>query len=169
MKALYNIDDLVLYGTHGICKITDITEKDYSNEMKLYYELRPLNDLKLQINLPVDSPSLQMYDLVNKEEALNILKSFNDVETITFDKNFFTSNSYNTVIKEANRSKVVSIISNILKRKYSLMKDGKKLPLQESKALQQLQGIFYNELAIALGKTYDEIADKIEENTAISI
>ena len=166
---MYKIDDLVLYSTHGICKVTDITEKNFSDEIKAYYELRPLKDIKLQIHIPVGSTKLQMFDLMNEKEAVVLIDSFKKAEKMTFEKNYFISNEFNKMIAEADRSKAVSTIYSLVLRKKQLVAEGKKPPIQEAKALSTLQGILFNELALALNKSYEEIEAMIEENIAIAI
>ncbi len=168
VNILYKINDLVLYSTHGICKVTDITDKNFSDEIKSYYELRPLKDIKLQIHIPVGSTKIQMFDLMNEKEAIGFLESFKFAEKITFEKNYFVSQNYNKMIAEADRSRTVSTIYSLLLRKKQVTTDGKKLPIQESKALINLQGILYNELALALKKSYAEVEAMIEENIAVA-
>ena len=165
---MYKIDDLVLYSTHGICKVSDITEKDFSNEIKSYYELRPLKDLKLQIHIPVGSTKIQMFDLINEKEALTLIESFKFAQKISFEKNYFLSPHYNKMIADADRTKAVSTIYSLLLRKEQVTKDGKKLPIQESKALINLQSILYNGIALALKKSFEEIETIIKENIGVT-
>ena len=164
---MYKINDLVLYSTHGICKVTDITDKNFSDEIKSYYELRTLRDIKLQINIPVGSTKLQMFDLMNEKEAVTVIDSFKRAEKVTFEKNYFLSPSFNKMIADADRSKAVSTIYSLLLRKKQLLSEGKKVTIQESKALATLQGIIYNELALALKNSYEEIEAMIEENISL--
>lgn len=37
---MFNVNDTILYGTHGICKITDITEQKFNRSTNKYYILR---------------------------------------------------------------------------------------------------------------------------------
>ena len=165
---MYKINDLVLYSTHGICKVTDITDKNFSDEIKSYYELRPLRDIKLQINIPVGSTKLQMFDLMNEKEAVTVIDSFKRAEKVIFEKNYFLSPGFNKMIADADRSKAVSTIYSLLLRKKQLLSEGKKVTIQESKALATLQGIIYNELGLALKKSYEEIESMIEENILLA-
>ena len=166
---MYKIDDLVLYSTHGICKVTNISDKNFSDEIKSYYELRPLKDIKLQINIPVGSTKIQLFDLMNEKEARALIESFKKAEKMTFEKNYFLSAQFNKMIADADRTRAVSTIYSLLLRKKQVVAEGKKLPNQEIKALATLQGILYNELALALKKPYEEIVSMIEENIKIAI
>ena len=43
---MYNIGDLIIYSSHGICRIDDICEKEYYGVAKNYYVLHPMEDYK---------------------------------------------------------------------------------------------------------------------------
>ena len=38
---MYQIDDLIMYGSTGVCRVSDITEQVFNDEDKLYYVLEP--------------------------------------------------------------------------------------------------------------------------------
>ena len=160
---MHKINDLVLYSTHGLCKIHDITEKTFSDETKAYYELRPLRDLKLQIHIPVGSTKIQMMDLLNEKQANAIIDSFEHATYQTFEKNYFVNHDFNEMISTANREKMVTVIYSLMIRKDQVVKDGKKLPIQETKALANLQGILFNELAIVTNRSYEDIYSDVEK------
>ena len=167
MNNLYQINDLVLYSNHGICKINSITEKTFTDEPKKYYELLPLKDLKLQIHIPVDSDKIQLIDLMNEQEALKLVESFKHETAITLERNFMTSAPFIAIISSTDRQKMVQYIISLMNKKASL-DEGKKLPVQENKALQQLQGILYNEIAFALKKTYEDVSLLVDDAIAVN-
>ena len=72
---MYNVGDLVVYSSHGICRVDDICEKTLLGETKKYYELHPVEDDNLKISVPVDNDKVTMLELLNKE-AEEILESF---------------------------------------------------------------------------------------------
>lgn len=73
---MYNVGDLAVYSTQGICRIIEICEKTFSDITKKYYVLQPLNDPKLSISVPVHSDKTNLSDVVNKAEAEEIIESF---------------------------------------------------------------------------------------------
>ncbi|RKJ42369.1 CarD family transcriptional regulator, partial [Butyricicoccus sp. 1XD8-22] len=66
---MYNIGDLIIYSSHGICEIDDITEKTFSEETKTYYVMHPLNNQQLVIHIPINSKKLNLSDVVDKKTA----------------------------------------------------------------------------------------------------
>ena len=73
---MFNVGDLIMYSTHGICQIDEICEKTYLDVTKIYYVLHPLNNNKLKISTPVDNDKVMMLEIMDKERAETILESF---------------------------------------------------------------------------------------------
>ena len=40
---MFSINDTVLYGANGVCRITDICQKEFSGVIKDYYILTPVS------------------------------------------------------------------------------------------------------------------------------
>lgn len=60
---MFKVGDCIIYSAHGVCRIDDICEKNFSSEKKLYYVLHPLEDSRLKISVPVDSHKVNMLAL----------------------------------------------------------------------------------------------------------
>lgn len=41
---MYQVDDVVVYGLHGVCRITQIEPKIFAGEEHLYYTMKPVFD-----------------------------------------------------------------------------------------------------------------------------
>ena len=50
---MFQINDIVTYGTNGVCKIENITMKEFMGSAKEYYVLKPVNDNASTIYVPV--------------------------------------------------------------------------------------------------------------------
>lgn len=153
--------DLVLYSSHGICKIDDICEKKFSNVKKEYYILHPMNDKRLSISIPVDNDKVSILELLSQEEAEVILESFKDegIDWIDIDRE--RTETYNDIIKKGNRTEIAKIINTLMKEKASLESDGKKFHEKDKKMLLGIQNILFSELAFLLNTTSEEIEQKV--------
>ena len=160
---MYQINDLVLYSTHGICKINNITEKTFTDEPKQYYELVPLRDMRLQIHIPVGSTKIQMIDLMDEKQAHELILKFKNVKAKELDRNYFTSEKYSTIISNSHREEMVELIYTIKTKKLALEAENKRLPIIETKALLHLESVLYNELTYAMNSTYEKIEQMVEE------
>lgn len=158
---MFNKGDLVLYSTHGICRIDDICEKTISYVTKKYYILHPMKDSNLSISIPVENDKVTMLELLTKEEAESIMESFKfeGYEWINVDNVRCTK--YNEIIKQGNRTEIAKIANTLMKKKTDLESDGKKFHEKDKKILSGIQNILFSELAFILNTSSDKIEDKI--------
>ena len=76
---MYQIGELIIYSSHGICRIDDICQKTILGKTRQYYVLRPIeNKENLTINAPIQQNENLIQRLINLEEANEILQSFKD-------------------------------------------------------------------------------------------
>ncbi len=52
---MFKINDIVIYGTEGVCKIADINDKDFMGTKKRYYVLKPVKNEFSTFFAPTDS------------------------------------------------------------------------------------------------------------------
>ena len=79
----YEIGDFVSKPVTGICKIENIlylNPQDEKND-KLYYLMKPVEDEKEKIYVPVSSSDSRLRLCLTKEEAWNLIKRIPDIPT----------------------------------------------------------------------------------------
>lgn len=158
---MYNVGDVVIYSSHGLCSIEDICEQTFSDITKTYYVLQPLNDLKLTIRTPTDNAKKQLRDIIDKEEALKILHSFNSPGVEWIEQNTHRMRFHVEIIKTGDRQKQANLLNTLLRKKLEYVAIEKKFPQQEEKFLQSLQEVIFSEFSIVLNKTSEEIYDYV--------
>ena len=52
---MFQVNDTIMYGTQGICKIVEITQKDFLGTKKEYYVLKPMSDSGATLFAPVNN------------------------------------------------------------------------------------------------------------------
>lgn len=161
---MLKVGDLVIYSTHGICRIDDITEKTFNGIEKSYYVLRPIeNSQNLTINAPVEQiGKVTIQQLMNKEEAEKILESFKSDGYEWIERTQDRAKEYNNVIKSGNREQIALICNTLMKKKYVIEKEDRKFYENDTKLLTTIKDILFKELAIALDLSYDEVEKQIK-------
>lgn len=158
---MFNIGDLILYSTHGICRIDDICKKTFSGITKSYYVLHPMEDCNLSISTPVDNDKVVMIELLTKEEALKILESFKlpGIEWIEADGE--RNQKYSSIVKQGDRKEIAKIANTLMKKKISIEDSKKKFHERDKKLLTSIENILFEELAFILGTTAEEINEQV--------
>lgn len=78
----FKIGDMVSKPITGVCKVEDILYLDSQGEKedKLYYLLRPMEDDKEKIYVPVSSTGSKLRLCLTKEEAWKIIEHIPEIE-----------------------------------------------------------------------------------------
>ncbi|VYT68854.1 CarD family transcriptional regulator [Clostridium tertium] len=158
---MFKKGDLILYSSHGICKIDDICEKTFSYKKRNYYILHPMGDKKLSISVPVDNENASMLELLTQEEAKEILESFkyDGCDWIALDKE--RGEVYSEVVKRGNRKEIAKIANTLIKEKDKLEANGKKFHEKDKKLLSNIENSLFSELAFLLNVSLEDIEAKI--------
>ena len=78
---MWNINDTVLYRTAGLCRIENVTEEKFGDEVQKYYVLRPLGDEKSVVHIPCSNTVLtsRMHPLMTREEIRELINSLDSL------------------------------------------------------------------------------------------
>jgi CarD family transcriptional regulator len=162
---MYNIGDLVIYSAHGICEINDICDKTVSGITRSYYVLHPMdNKHHLTISIPVNNDKVAILDLIQKEEAQEILASFKYPGVVWDDKPNNRLHLYSEILNTGVRKEIAKVINTLLRKKIDVELHDKKLNEQDRKLLINAQNILFKELAISLNTSYEKINEIIISN-----
>jgi len=164
---VFNIGDLIMYSTHGICQIDEICEKTYLDVTKNYYVLHPLNNNKLKISTPVDNDKVMMLEIMDKERAEAILQSFKLPGIEWIENNKERNKVYSEIVNTGNREEISKIISTLKRKNQEAIDDKIKFVDQDKVLLTSLQNILFSELAYSLNVSTDSIFELVDKNINI--
>ncbi|ATP41563.1 CarD family transcriptional regulator [Solibacillus sp. R5-41] len=158
---MYNVGDVVIYSSHGLCSIKDICEQTFSDITKTYYVLEPLNDPNLTIRTPIDNEGKQLREIMKKEEAIKILHSFTSPGIEWVEQSTHRMRLHLEIIKTGDRQKQAHLLNTLLRKKIDYVALEKKFPTQEEKLILSLQELIFSEFSIVLNKSSEEIYDQV--------
>lgn len=158
---MFNIGDMVIYSAHGVSKIDNICEKTFANVTKTYYELHPLEQTNLKISTPVDNDKVIMLKIMDREEAEEILISFQQTGIDWVSNPRERNIEYKKVIKTGNRNEIAGLVNTLMRHHIELKKENKKLYEQDRRILDMTQSILFKELAMTLDTSYENIHTKV--------
>ncbi|WP_037985612.1 CarD family transcriptional regulator [Thalassobacillus devorans] len=155
---MYNIGELIIYSSHGICRVDDICNKTISGTTKSYYVLHPLeDDHHLTISTPVDNDKVVMLGMMKPEEAKELLESFHNPGIEWNDQSHARFRKYSDIVNSGERKEIVKVVNTLMRKKIEAERQDKKLHEQDRKLLKYVQDILFRELAISLDTTIADI------------
>jgi CarD family transcriptional regulator len=162
---MFAIGDLVVYGSTGVCQVTDITKPDFSGAPKdrLYYVLTPRYQNGV-IYTPVDT-KVFMREVVSGEEIESLISEIPTVDA----KGYYCSSVqlltayYETILKSYRCIDLAKLILSIRAKKKELEAQNRKLGQIDSRFMKRAEELLCGELAVVLDVRPDAVPAWIEE------
>ena len=108
----YEIGDFVSKPVTGICKIEDILYLNPQDERNniLYYLMKPIEDKKEKIYVPVSNSDSRLRLCMTKEKAWNLIKRIPEIPTAWTNNEKMREQNYKAAIKANDPEALVAII-----------------------------------------------------------
>ena len=161
----YEIGDFVSKPVTGICKIEDVLFMDPmgGKNTKLYYLMKPIEDEKEKIYVPVSNSDSRIRLCMTKETAWNLIKRIPEIPTAWTNNEKLREQNYKAAVKANDPEALVAVIKMIYQRKQKRLAQGKKCTATDARYFQIAENLLYMELGVALGKPKQEICKTIIE------
>ena len=161
---MFKINDYVVYGSNGVCKVTDIEQVTLRNEELEYYILSPVYNEKMTIKTPVNNQKIVMRELMTKAEIVNLLKEISKNETVEIEDSRRWVEESKAIIRGGNAEELIKFINSIKLEKDEKISIGKKLNKTDEDIMISASKQLYQEMAIVLEIDVDEVQDYIKNN-----
>ncbi len=161
---MYNINDFIVYGKTGICKIKDITVPEHICQTnQLFYVLQPLDD-SCVIYAPIDTKTF-MRPVISSEEANLLIEKIPRITPKSFqDKSLKDiAKYYESVIENHDCEDLMQLIVSIYKKRKTMKEKGLKLGQLDEKTFKQAESLLESEFSIALGISKEKVPAYIAE------
>lgn len=163
---MYSVNDTVVYSPCGVCRIDEISEKDFSGEPKEYYVLRPVSDNRNTYYVPVENKNLtaQMRKLLTREQVDELISVMPDENYIWIEDENTRKEEYGKILREGNRHQLVKLIKTLYTCRENRREQKKKLRSADEHFLREAENMLYDEFAYVLGISRDEVVPFIREH-----
>lgn len=162
---MYSIDDLIIYGSHGVCKVEAIGTTDISgiDNEKLYYTLCPIYGKEI-IFTPIDT-NVFMRPVIKYDEAKKLIslipsirENVNDIANSKLMEGY-----YKETLRTHDCTDLLRLIKTIYTREKIFEKQGKKLGQIDMRFMTKAEDLLYGEFAVALNIPKESVKSYIEE------
>ncbi len=161
---MFKVNDYVVYGLNGVCRIADIRKDNYddSNET-VYYILRPVYNTSItKIMVPVNNSNVIMRAVSTKKDVLSLIAKIPDIETVSWiDNDTQRTNKYKAALRTGKTEEWVKIIKTLYQRRKVRSAMGRKLTTTDENLLNTAEKHLNEEFAVALDISPDEVASYI--------
>lgn len=150
---MFEKEDIILYGVHGVCKITELVEREYGGVSKQYYVLKPMyNDNTSILYVPVDSQALvsKMKRVLSAEEIYALIRSMPKEQAIWIEDERERKARYKEILEHGERFELVGMIKALYQHQKDQEKRGRHLHVADERFFKTAEKILYDEFALVL-------------------
>ena len=166
---MFSIGDTVVYGTQGVCLISEITEREICKKKMRYYVLRPVYQENNTIFVPVDNETLtaRMCAVLSDEEIKELIRAIPDEDTMWIDDDIKRRTKYREILSSSDRYAIVRVIKTLHAEQQRRKELGKKLPQGDEILLHRAESLLHSELALVLNISLEQVVPFVTQQIEI--
>ena len=156
---MYQVNENVLYGSQGVCRIIEIAKKDFQGSQMEYYILKPVENNASTIYVPVNNEALtgKMRRVLSPEEIERLIASAPQQPSVWIENDNDRKEAYKAVLSGGDRMALLKVIQALYLHQEELRKKGKRLHLADEHIFKAAEKILYEEFALALHITPEQV------------
>lgn len=149
---MFKVNDVIIYGTQGICRIAGTEEKTISGAKKNYFVLKPVKDDGSTIYAPMDNERVlqKMRRLLTREEICGLIDSMPDENAVWIHNDNERKELYRKILSGGDHVELIKMIKAIYTHKKEREADGKRLHMVDEHFFKDAEQILYNEFQYVL-------------------
>ena len=158
---MYQIGDLVVYGSIGVCRIDGFSCPDPGSR-KQFYSLAPLYQTGT-IYTPVEPGKIPLRPCMSAEEANALLEKIPTIPTEIYQERTLQllSQKYQSILQSGDSLQLLSLILSVHQKRLLAESQNRRLGMVDERFGKQAERLLFGELAVALEVSMDDIPDLI--------
>lgn len=150
--AMFKVNDVIVYGMQGVCKIVDIEEKNISGKQMRYFVVKPVNDQGSTIFAPTDNEAVlkKMRKLLSVEEINALIDSMPEEKQEWITNMNERRDYFKGILASGEPAKLIQMIKSIYAHKTEREADGKRLPASDEQIFKDAEKVLYHEFQYVL-------------------
>ncbi len=162
---MYEVNDLIMYGSTGVCRVLEITNQAFSGAEgdKLYYVLEPLYQNGV-IYAPVDNKKVFMRPVISETEAKSLIDSIPEIHTEIYKSSSMQqlTKHYQSILDSHGCEELLALTKSIYMKKLEASKNNRSLGQIDKKFMKRAEDLLFGEFAAAMNISRDEVEKYIQ-------
>ena len=156
---MYKIGSIVVYGTEGLCKICDITERTFGKETMEYYVLAPVENGAETIFVPKNNEKIlkRMRPILSRERATELLEAPPSELGEWVENDRERQQVYKQVLLCGSSEDLLRMTRALYLHQIELLERGRKLHAADERFLKEAEKMLFEELAYVFDITVAEV------------
>ena len=156
---MYKIGSIVVYGTEGLCKICDITERTFGKETSEYYVLSPLSNEAETVFVPKNNEKVlkRMRSILSRERASELLEAAPSEYGEWVENDRERQQMYKQILLCGSSEDLLMMTRTLYQHQIELLERGRKLHAADERFLKEAEKMLFEELAYVFNITVAEV------------
>lgn len=152
IAAMFQVNDVIIYGTQGVCRITGTEEKMLGGKKKTYFVLKPVSDQGSTIFAPTDNELVlkKMRRLLTKDEIYKLIDSMRSENAVWVENENERRELYRSILAKGDHLELIKMIKAIYAHKKEREAEGKRLHMSDERFFKDAEQVLYNEFQYVL-------------------
>ncbi len=162
-------NDTLLYGVHGVCKVTDTVTKMVGGAEREYYVLKPVFDRGTVLYVPTRNEKLtaKLKRILSAEEIYAMIRSMPEEELLWVESENDRKRIYQEALVSGEREQLVRLIKTLHVRREKRTEQKKALLLSDERFMKEAERILYEEFAYVLKIDREQVLPLIMEEIQV--
>lgn len=152
---MFEVGEYLVY-RKDVCQVKEILEKEGIK----YYQLVPMSDDSLKIEIPVENKDNVLRKLISKEEIDLLIKKMPNIELIDCNDRMIEL-EYRNLLATGNKEDIIKVIKTAYLRNKARLDNKKKISEKDMNYLEKAEKLLYNEFSIVLNLSIDATREYI--------
>ena len=144
---MFKINDVVVYGSQGVCEIVGINEERVDGAIRNYFVLKPKNDKGSTFYVPTWNEKAlgKMRKVMTKEDVDALIDSMPRRNPTWIENENERKDAYRKILASGDQAAIISMVQALFLHKKQREAEGKRLHISDEYFMKDAEQILYNE------------------------
>jgi len=144
---MFQVNDVVVYSSQGVCEIVSIDERKIGEETKQYFVLKPKNDTGATFYVPTwnEKARAKMRRVMTKKEIDALIDSMPNQKPAWIANENDRKEAFRRILAGGDRAAIIAMAQALFSHKKEREAEGKRLHMSDEHFLKDAEQILYNE------------------------
>lgn len=154
---MFKINDVVVYGSQGVCEIVGINEERVDGAIRNYFVLKPKNDKGSTFYVPTWNEKAlgKMRKVMTKEDVDALIDSMPRRNPTWIENENERKDAYRKILASGDQAAIISMVQALFLHKKQREAEGKRLHMSDEYFMKDAEQILYNEWQYVLNVDKD--------------
>lgn len=159
---MYQIGELVQYGTSGVCRVEEIVQDvPWMPKDTPCYLLVPVGKKEEKIYTPIDNDKVKMRRILSEDEVKSLIEKVSEIEELSIENEKQCESIYREELYSVDCYRWLALLKTLYARKVARLAIGKKITATDERYIKNVEERLKEELVLIIGQ--EETAGVLEK------